>query len=48
MCIRDRDNSLYKWTKDTIEDEVKKTKYQKIHSVYVVSYQRIQSEFFDI
>ena len=29
------DNSLYKWTKDTIEDEVKKAKYQKIHSVYV-------------
>ena len=25
----------YKWTKDTIEDEVKKAKYQKIHSVYV-------------
>ena len=29
------DNSLYKWTKDTIEDEDKKAKYQKIHSVYV-------------
>ena len=29
------DNSLYKWTKDTIKDEDKKAKYQKIHSVYV-------------
>mgnify|MGYP005681239357 CR=1 FL=1 len=32
---KETDNSLYKWTKDTIEDEVKKAKYQKIHSVYV-------------
>ena len=29
------DNSLYKWTKNTIEDEVKKAKYRKIYSVYV-------------
>lgn len=32
---KETDNSLYKWTKDTIEDEVKKAKYRKIYSVYV-------------
>ena len=32
---KETDNSLYKWTKDTIEDEIKKAKYKKIHSVYV-------------
>ena len=32
---KETDNSLYKWTKDTIEDETKEAKYKKIHSVYV-------------
>jgi len=32
---KETDNSLYKWTKDTIEDELKKSKYKKIYSVYV-------------
>ena len=32
---KETDNSLYKWTKDTIEDEIKEAKYKKIHSVYV-------------
>ena len=29
------DNALYKWTKDTIEDSLKKTKYLKSFTVYV-------------
>ena len=32
---KETDNSLYKWTKDTIEDEIKEAKYKKIHSVYI-------------
>ena len=32
---KETDNSLYKWTKDTIEDEIKEAKYKKIYSVYV-------------
>ena len=32
---KETDNSLYKWTKDTIEDSIKKAKYKKIYSVYV-------------
>ena len=32
---KETDNSLYKWTKDTIEDEIKESKYKKIYSVYV-------------
>ena len=29
------DNALYKWTKDTIEDSLKKTKYLKSFTIYV-------------
>ena len=32
---KETDNSLYKWTKDTIEDEIKESKYKKIYSIYV-------------
>tara|TARA_Y100000817_G_scaffold183826_1_gene143653 strand:- start:143 stop:553 length:411 start_codon:yes stop_codon:yes gene_type:complete len=32
---KETDNSLYKWTKDTIEDGIKEAKYKKIYSVYV-------------
>ena len=32
---KETDNSLYKWTKDTIENEIKEAKYKKIYSVYV-------------
>ena len=39
----DTDNPLYRWTKDTIEDEIKKTKYKNIYSV-VVDKQQVYNE----
>ena len=39
----DTDNPLYRWTKETIEDEIKKTKYKKIYSV-VVNKQQVYKE----
>jgi len=32
---KETDNPLYKWTKDTIENDEKKTKYKNIYSIYV-------------
>ena len=32
---KETDNPLYKWTKDTIENDEKKAKYKNIYSVYV-------------
>lgn len=39
----DTDNPLYRWTKETIEDEIKKTKYKNIYSV-VVDKQQVYNE----
>jgi len=36
-------NSLYRWTKETVEDELKKTKYKNIYSV-VVNNQQVYKE----
>ena len=43
----DTDNPLYRWTKDTIEDEIKKTKYKKIYSVVVNKQQVYKEEIAD-
>ena len=32
---KETDNPLYKWTKDTVENDEKKTKYKNIYSIYV-------------
>ena len=39
----DIDNPLYRWTKETIEDEIKITKYKNIYSV-VVDKQQVYNE----
>ena len=41
------DNPLYKWTKETIEDEIKKNKYKNIYSVIVNNQQVYKEEIAD-
>ena len=43
----DTDSPLYRWTKETIEDEIKKTKYKKIYSVIVNKQQVYKEEIAD-
>ena len=43
----DTDNPLYRWTKETIEDEIKITKYKKIYSVVVNKQQVYKEEIAD-
>ena len=40
-------NALYKWTKDTIENKVKKTKYLKSFTVYVEGEQLYEKKIAD-
>ena len=42
------DNPLYRWTKETIEDEIKKTKYKNIYSVIVNNQQVYKKEIADL
>ena len=44
---KETDNPLYKWTKETIEDETKKEKYKNIYSVYVNKQQVYKEETAD-
>ena len=41
------DNPLYRWTKETIEDEIKKNKYKNIYSVIVNNQQVYKEEIAD-
>ena len=41
------DNALYRWTKETIKDEIKKTKYKDIYSVIVNNQQVYKEEIAD-
>ena len=41
------DNPLYKWTKETTEDEIKKNKYKNIYSVIVNNQQVYKEEIAD-
>ena len=41
------DNPLYRWTKETIEDEIKKTKYKNIYSIIVNNQQVYKEETAD-
>ena len=41
---KETDNALYKWTKETIDDESKKTKYKNIFSVIVNNKQVYKEE----
>ena len=41
------DNPLYRWTKETIEDEIKKHKYKNIYSVIVNNQQVYKEEIAD-
>ena len=41
------DNPLYRWTKETIEDENKKTKYKNIYSIIVNNQQVYKEEIAD-
>ena len=41
------DNPLYRWTKETIEDEIKKTKYKNIYSIIVNNQQVYKEEIAD-
>ena len=41
------DNPLYRWTKETIEDEIKKNKYKNIYSVIVNNQQVYREEIAD-
>ncbi len=43
----DTDNPLYRWTKETIEDEIKKNKYKNIYSVIVNNQQVYKEEIAD-
>ncbi len=43
----DTDNALYRWTKETINDEIKKTKYKDIYSVIVNNQQVYKEEIAD-
>ena len=40
-------NPLYRWTKETIEDEIKKNKYKNIYSVIVNNQQVYKEEIAD-
>ena len=42
------DNPLYRWTKETIEDEIKKNKYKNIYSVIVKNQQVYKEEIADL
>ena len=42
------DNPLYRWTKETIEDEIKKNKYKNIYSVIVNNQQVYKEEIADL
>ena len=42
------DNALYRWTKETINDEIKKTKYKDIYSVIVNNQQVYKEEIADL
>ena len=41
------DNPLYRWTKETVEDEIKKNKYKNIYSVIVNNQQVYKEEIAD-
>ncbi len=41
------DNPLYRWTKETIEDEIKKNKYKNIYSIIVNNQQVYKEEIAD-
>ena len=44
---KETDNPLYKWTKDTIENEEKQVKYKNIYSVIVNNQQVYKEEIAD-
>ena len=48
-CEQDNltDSPLYKWTKDTIENKVKKEKYMKSFTIYIKNQQLYQKEVAD-
>ncbi len=41
------DNPLYRWTKETVEDEIKKNKYKNIYSIIVNNQQVYKEEIAD-